>query len=112
MYYRIFGKPSFRLVSFSPLTKKDVFAYFKWREKSLTFVLQRKKFFLRVPLIMTETFPSEEHLRNCMLFQFHAKKNATEATKIICDLYEDVLDIGKCQRWFKKFKSGNIDLKN
>lgn len=61
---------------------------------------------------MPETFPSEIHLRNCMLFLFHANSSAAAATKYICDVYGDVLDVRKCQRWFRKFKSGDFGLKN
>lgn len=36
--------------------------------------------------------------------------NSTVATKNICDVYLNALDIRKCQRWFSKFKSDNFDL--
>jgi histone-lysine N-methyltransferase SETMAR len=47
-----------------------------------------------------------------MLFQYHMKKKATEATEDICKIYGDILDVRKCQRWFKKFKSGDLCLEN
>jgi histone-lysine N-methyltransferase SETMAR len=50
------------------------------------------------------------HLRNCMLFLFHQGKNATEATKTICSTYGDVLQVNKCQRWFRRFRSGNFSI--
>jgi hypothetical protein len=40
------------------------------------------------------------------------KKTATEATESICEIYSDILDKRKCQRWFKKFRTGNFDLKD
>ena len=50
----------------------------------------------------------EEHLRHIMFFEYYQKKNATEATKFICEIYgEGVLDVRKCQRWFSRFKEGN-----
>jgi histone-lysine N-methyltransferase SETMAR len=36
--------------------------------------------------------------------------NATATTKKICDIYGDVLEVRKCQRWFKKFAEGDLDL--
>ncbi|XP_076166383.1 lymphocyte-specific helicase isoform X3 [Ptiloglossa arizonensis] len=45
-----------------------------------------------------------------MLFEFRKGSNATVATKNICDVYPNALDVRKCQRWFSKFKSGNFDL--
>lgn len=47
-----------------------------------------------------------------MLLLYHAKKSAVEASKFICDIYGDILDVRKCQRWFKKFQSGNLNLED
>lgn len=52
----------------------------------------------------------ENHLRHCMLFLFRQGKNATDATRDICSTYGDILKINKCQRWFRKFGSGDFDL--
>ncbi|VDO80635.1 unnamed protein product [Heligmosomoides polygyrus] len=41
---------------------------------------------------------SEEHIRHCMLFEFWKCTNATVATKNICEVYPDALDVRKCQR--------------
>ncbi|CAG9578268.1 unnamed protein product, partial [Danaus chrysippus] len=59
---------------------------------------------------MASQIPEEVHIRHCMLFEFRKGNNATVATKNICDVYPNALDIRKCQRWFSKFKSGNFDL--
>lgn len=59
---------------------------------------------------MASHIPEEEHIRHCMLFEFHKNSNATVATKNICDVYPGALDIRKCQRWFAKFRSGNLEL--
>jgi histone-lysine N-methyltransferase SETMAR len=45
-----------------------------------------------------------------MLYEFRKGFKATEATKNICEVYGDVLDVRKCQRWFSRFRSGNYDL--
>ena len=59
---------------------------------------------------MSDHVPEENHIRHFMLFEFRKDIKATEATKNICDVYGDVLDVRKCQRWFNKFRSGNVDL--
>ena len=60
-----------------------------------------------------ETKPSKVHIRHCILFQFNLGNKATDATKNICEAYgKDALDIRKCQRWFKKFRSGNTSLED
>lgn len=59
---------------------------------------------------MASQIPEEVHIRHCMLFEFRKDSNATVATKNICDVYPNALDVRKCQRWFSKFKSGNFDL--
>lgn len=46
---------------------------------------------------MADFIPSESHIRNCALFQFHA---GCSATRKICDTSGDVLKVNKCQRWF------------
>ncbi|KAF7407841.1 hypothetical protein HZH66_002378 [Vespula vulgaris] len=42
--------------------------------------------------------------------EFYKGSNATVVIKNICDIHPSVLDILKCQRWFFKFRSGNVDL--
>jgi len=59
---------------------------------------------------MANVKSDDTHLRHCMLFLFRQKINATEATRIICSVYGDVLKVNKCQRWFRKFGSGNFDI--
>ncbi|GFU72829.1 histone-lysine N-methyltransferase SETMAR [Trichonephila clavipes] len=45
-----------------------------------------------------------------MLLEFHKGSNAKVDTKNIYDVYPSALDVRKCQRWFSKFRSGNLDL--
>ena len=40
------------------------------------------------------------------------EKKAGEATKNICAICGDILDVRKYQRWFRKLKSGKIDIKD
>lgn len=59
---------------------------------------------------MAAFIPSEEHIRHCMLFYYHAGFNATVATQKICDVYRDVLKVNKCGRWYRRFADGDFDL--
>ncbi|PRD24779.1 UNVERIFIED_CONTAM: hypothetical protein NCL1_42755 [Trichonephila clavipes] len=43
-------------------------------------------------------------------FNVREGSNTAVATKGICDVYPSALDIRKCQMWFSKFRSGNLDL--
>lgn len=61
---------------------------------------------------MSYNKPTEDHLRNCILFEFMKKNNATVATGNINAVYPNTLDVRKVQRWFSKFQSGYIDLKD
>ena len=61
---------------------------------------------------MNQFSPNEEFIRFTMLYHFIKKETAVVATKNICDVLGNILDVRKCQRWFKKFRSGNFDLKN
>ena len=57
--------------------------------------------------------PTEIHIRHCMLFLFNSGKSATDAVKNICLIYgQDSLSTRKCQKWFKRFRSGNISLED
>lgn len=54
--------------------------------------------------------PTEQHLRNCMLYEFNQKHSAAEATRRINSVYEKALDQRKVRRWFVEFKNGNFEL--
>jgi hypothetical protein len=47
-----------------------------------------------------------------MLYNFKKGNNATVATKNICKVYGEVLDVRKCQRWFARFCSQDLSLKD
>lgn len=56
---------------------------------------------------------TEQHLRHCMLYEFNSKKDATTAMRNICAVYgEDALTVRTCQRWFTKFRSGDMSLED
>ena len=62
-----------------------------------------------MPVLTTPLFPINSIFD--MLYEFHSKKNATQATNSICLVYGDLaLDVRTCQRWFARFSSGDFDL--
>lgn len=57
--------------------------------------------------------PDNLHLRHCLLFQFHASKNASQAHIAICQVYGDgVLNYRTCLKWFQRFEAGEFDLED
>ena len=57
--------------------------------------------------------PEKMHLRHCMLYEYFHQKNATEATKAICSVYDqEALSVRSCQFWFARFKVGDYTLED
>ncbi|UYV62300.1 SETMAR [Cordylochernes scorpioides] len=57
--------------------------------------------------------PKSAHLREVLLFAFNWKKSATEAYRMLEEVYGDhALSKSQCYRWYKIFQSGNFELDN
>lgn len=56
--------------------------------------------------------PSEEFLRNIMLYEFHQQRKATVAWQNINGVYPDCVSVRKVQMWFAKFREGDFDFKD
>jgi len=51
------------------------------------------------------------HFRHILLFFFRKGLKATEAQREICGVYGDsAISADTCQRWFTRFRSGDINL--
>lgn len=62
---------------------------------------------------MSNFVPEKEHLRHALLFLFHQKKKAVESHRLLVETYgEHAPSIKTCETWFRKFKSGDFDLKD
>ncbi|UYV83687.1 hypothetical protein LAZ67_23002073 [Cordylochernes scorpioides] len=57
--------------------------------------------------------PKSARLREVLLFAFNWKKSASEAHRMLEEVYGDhALSKSQCYRWFKKFQSGDFELDN
>lgn len=62
---------------------------------------------------MADYVPTSEILRASLFFAFKLKKSAAESHRMLVEAYgEYALSKSQCERWFKRFKSGNFDLSN
>ncbi|GFU31087.1 HTH_48 domain-containing protein [Trichonephila clavipes] len=51
------------------------------------------------------------HFRHCILYEFQKRSNASVACKNLCAVIgKDIVNVRTCQRWFSKFRSGDLSL--
>ncbi|KAL6265801.1 hypothetical protein P5V15_002618 [Pogonomyrmex californicus] len=56
---------------------------------------------------------TKEHIRFSIHFAFYLKKNAAEATAMICAAYgENAVSHTTCKRWYQKFRQGDFSLED
>lgn len=62
---------------------------------------------------MPNFVPENEHLRHALLFLFNQNKKAVESHQLLLDVYgEHAPSLRTCETWFRKFKSGDFDVKD
>ncbi|EFN83675.1 Histone-lysine N-methyltransferase SETMAR, partial [Harpegnathos saltator] len=56
----------------------------------------------------------EEHIRHCMLLEFHRGSKATNAVRNInsSSIKETSIKVRTCQMWFARFREGDFSLKD
>ena len=62
---------------------------------------------------MSNFVPTNYDLLTALVFCYHLKKTAAEPHRVLVEAYgEHALGKTQCFEWFKKFKSGNFDVRN
>ena len=62
---------------------------------------------------MSNFMPGNYYLRTALIFCYHLKKTAAESHRMLVEAYgEHTLGKSQCFEWFKKFRSGNFDMRN
>ena len=57
--------------------------------------------------------PENKHSRHPLLFLFHQKKKAAESHRLLVETYgEHAPSIKSCETWFRKFKSGDFEVRD
>ena len=61
---------------------------------------------------MSNFMPGNYDLRTALIFCYHLKKTAAESHRMLVEAYgEHALGKSQCFEWFKKFRSGNFDVR-
>ena len=59
-----------------------------------------------------EFVPGNYNLWTALIFCYHLKKTAAESHRMLVEAYgEHALGKSQCFEWFKKFRSGNFDVR-
>ena len=62
---------------------------------------------------MSNFVPGNYDLRTALIFCYHLKKTAAELHRMLVEAHgEHALGKSQCFEWFKKFRSGNFDVRN
>ena len=62
---------------------------------------------------MSSFVPANYDLRTALVSCYHLKKTAAESHRMLVEAHgEHALGKTQCFEWFKKFKSGNFDVRN
>jgi histone-lysine N-methyltransferase SETMAR len=62
---------------------------------------------------MSNFAPTNQHLREALLFCFNLKKSAAESYRLLAEAYgEQALSETTCRDWFRRFKNNDFDLKD
>lgn len=62
---------------------------------------------------MSSFVPTNYDMRTALVFCFHLKKTAAESHRMLVEAYgEHALGKSQCFEWFRKFRSGDFDVRN
>jgi len=66
----------------------------------------------KVENVILKMSENKEEIRYILKILLQKGKNATQTAKKICDVYKhDAVSVRVAQIWFKRFQSGNFDVK-
>ena len=63
--------------------------------------------------VMSNFVLTKQHLREVLIFCFNWKKSATEAHRMLVEVYGDTASTDKsCREWFRRFKDGDFSVED
>ncbi|KAJ0176678.1 hypothetical protein K1T71_007857 [Dendrolimus kikuchii] len=89
--------------------------YYKYRNGKFGCLLVPSSPSLNEPIVtkVVTLCESNEEIRYILKFYYKKGKNATQAAKKNCDVYgPNAVSVRVAQIWFKRFQSGNVDIKD